>query len=63
MNDADPWISVSRAYALARLVDIRDEAARALRAGSSASMTALTTIARLAAIEIERQRAVDVDTQ
>jgi hypothetical protein len=51
MTDApdDTWTPIGRAYALARLADIREKAARALRAGgSAATMDALTNIIRMA---------------
>jgi hypothetical protein len=58
----DTWTPIGRAYSLARLSDIIDEAREALRAGSSAaSMTALTNIIRMAKVEVERQRAVDLE--
>jgi hypothetical protein len=54
------WTSVGRAYAIARFSDIRNEAAKALRSGSSeATMEALVTIARIATLEIERQGTID----
>jgi hypothetical protein len=59
MSD-DNWISISDAYARARLIDILEEARKALRAGSSAAtMEALITIKRIAVLELDRRGLVD----